>query len=316
MTSDRNDKPAPPTQLRRRAEAVARAGSSAKDVQTDAEHRLLHELQTHQIELELQNEDLRQAQVELAAARDRYADLYTFAPISYVTVGRNGLIVETNLKGTELLGAERQRLVGERFSRFVVEEDVGRLFEHQKRVYANDGAQRVELRMKRASGEVFHAQLESVQAADDGEIDGHRLAIVDVSRLKLAEAELRDANSRLDAKVEERTSDLRRTNEHLEHEMADRQKAELALDLVLKSIPHFIWAGETDENGMFRYTYYSPVVAEVTGRTPEYFLSSIRSYLRIAHPEDRARIFSFIRSVFEQRAESQEIEYRIAEILT
>ena len=299
-------------QLRQRAEEVVRTRSAGtNNVTGDAIPRLLHELQTHQIELELQNEDLRRAQVELATARDRYADLYTFAPISYITVGHNGLIVETNLMATELLGAERQRLIGERLSRFVIADDVGLFFAHQKRVGRHEGPQRCELRMARASGEVFHAQLESAPGAPDGGSGGYQVTITDISKLKQAEAELSKANDSLELKVDERTAELRRINEYLEAEIADREKAEQELHTVLQSMSHFIWAGEVDETGVFRYTYFSPVVAEITGRTPEYFLSSARSNLRIVHAEDRPRVFHSIRSVFERRPESQGIEYRV-----
>src|SRR6516165_3694942 len=80
---------------------------------------LVDELRVHQIELELQNEELRQAQLQLAESRDRYSDLYEFAPVGYVTLDRQRRIIESNLTAASLLGIERIHLVGVDISRFV-----------------------------------------------------------------------------------------------------------------------------------------------------------------------------------------------------
>jgi PAS domain-containing protein len=81
--------------------------------------KLVEELRIHQVELEMQNEELRRAQLELAEARDRYIDLYDFAPIGYITISETGFILGVNLTGAKMLGIERGRLVGQPFSSFV-----------------------------------------------------------------------------------------------------------------------------------------------------------------------------------------------------
>ena len=112
-------------ELRRRAEEQLR-GSKTEGThpQTEDEtQRLLHELQVHQIELEMQNEELRRARAELEAALEKYTDLYDFAPVGYLTLGPDDEIRRVNLTAARLLGVERSRLVGGRFGFLVCEAD-------------------------------------------------------------------------------------------------------------------------------------------------------------------------------------------------
>ena len=106
------------------AEAAERlAGSSAGDlVSQQAAADLVHELQVHQIELEIQNEELRRAQAALEVSRDRYVDLYEFAPVGYLTLNADGFIAGINLAGATLLGEVRGALIKRRFARFVADE--------------------------------------------------------------------------------------------------------------------------------------------------------------------------------------------------
>src|SRR5512134_1699704 len=98
--------------LRQRAEeALQRQPANLADLSPADIQALIHNLQVHQIELELQNEELRRTQLELQAARDRYADLYTFAPVGYFTLDANGAIVEANLTGAALLSMPRSSLI-------------------------------------------------------------------------------------------------------------------------------------------------------------------------------------------------------------
>jgi PAS domain S-box-containing protein len=119
------DQPTDAAELRRRAHArlqtqepPANAPRSAHETQ-----RLLHELQVHQIELELQNEELRNSRAQVEAAVSRYTDIYDFAPVGYFTLKSNGVITQTNFAGARLLGLERARLVGKRFEPFVSKAD-------------------------------------------------------------------------------------------------------------------------------------------------------------------------------------------------
>ena len=104
--------------LRQRAEdEVREKGRSACLSEVDV-RALCHELEVHQIELELQNKELMQVQAELAASEEKYRDLYEFAPIGYFTIESSGTILEANLAGASLLGTERAHLVNNRFGAY------------------------------------------------------------------------------------------------------------------------------------------------------------------------------------------------------
>ena len=85
--------------------------------------QLIHELQVHQIELEMQNEELRKAQSEIEESRTRYSDLYDFAPVGYFTFDKHGLILEANLAAATELGVERSLLINKPFRAYIVTED-------------------------------------------------------------------------------------------------------------------------------------------------------------------------------------------------
>ena len=88
------------------------ANSQPPEITARPSDELLHELRVHQIELEMQNEAMRQTQQALEESRDRFIDLYEFAPVGYVTLDPQGLIWEANLTGARLLGREKHRIIG------------------------------------------------------------------------------------------------------------------------------------------------------------------------------------------------------------
>src|SRR5438128_978620 len=118
-----------------------------------AHERLLHELQVHQVELETQNRELREAQLLLESSRDRYADLYDFAPVGFVTLNDKGVIREINLTAAGMLGAERTRLVGVPFHLHVAREDLALFRQHLAKLSSHDDRVATELRLRR-NGEV------------------------------------------------------------------------------------------------------------------------------------------------------------------
>ena len=154
---------------------------------------LLHELRVHQIELEMQNETLRQAQSALEESRDSYRNLYEFAPVGYLSLTREGLIEEINLTATRLLQRERKKLLQRSFTALVVAEDKPRWASLFMRLKASDANGRVELALQRGDGTLLQAQLdcERGQSARIGAGDTALLVVLqDISVRKGAEVRL------------------------------------------------------------------------------------------------------------------------------
>ncbi|HWR90075.1 MAG TPA: PAS domain S-box protein, partial [Dissulfurispiraceae bacterium] len=191
---------------------------------------LVHELGTHQIELEMQNEELRRAQEALESSRSRYVDLYDFAPVGYFTFDENGLIREVNLTGARLLGIERALLLNKPFAGFIAEAADRILFsKHRQEVSQAPDRQTCEIRLKRKDGTVFIAQFRSMAKTNiDGKAVSIHTVIVDITDRKGLEEALIRAHSELEEKVRERTAELEVTNRALEIEVAERTRAEEA----------------------------------------------------------------------------------------
>ena len=171
-----------------RAEAEAMVGSLSPAEAAQPAEILLHELLVHKVELEMQNEELRRAYSALEEARDRYIDLYEFAPVGYITINREGLISEINLTGSALLGVERIKLINRRFSRFVASQDRDlwhRLFMNMME-HGNDEKQEFSLEMTRADGSLFYAHFDCLRRETLDTPPMLRVALTNISKLKLA----------------------------------------------------------------------------------------------------------------------------------
>ncbi len=152
-----------------------------------ASQELLHELQVHQIELEMQNEELRRTQLELEMSRDRFVNLYDFAPVGYLTLSRGGVIREANLLGASLLGLERENLKGRRLSAFICSGSTDswhRFFAHL--VEKKSDRSSCNLLLRRADGPEFDAQLVCHRLGDGGAAPDIRIAITDVTAARVA----------------------------------------------------------------------------------------------------------------------------------
>ena len=179
---------------------------------------MIHELQVHQMELEIQNEELRRAQIELEDSRNRYSNLYDFAPIGYFTLDEKGLIIEVNLTGANKLGIERSFLIKKPFSGYIAFDSRDVFYQHLRKVFRTNSRQTCEIKLVDKNKNQFNARLESLAVQDSGgNFSQCRTAIIDVTELKRAEEKLQRADG-----------ELVKSNEALQAEIVERKKAEQA----------------------------------------------------------------------------------------
>jgi PAS domain S-box-containing protein len=178
--------------LRNRAEEkdrenVARAQKDIMALSPAEIRRMFHELRVHQIELEMQNEELRRAQAELDASRERYFDLYELAPVGYCTLSRKGLILEANLTAATLLNITRSEMVNQPITRFILKDDQDIYYRHRRHIFETGEPQTVELRMVKQGETSFWARLDSTVTKDSEGARKCRVVIIDITEHKRAE---------------------------------------------------------------------------------------------------------------------------------
>jgi PAS domain S-box-containing protein len=172
----------------RRNTALAPADVAA--LSPAAIQNLMHELYVHQIELEMQNDELRETQMALEAARERYFDLYDLAPVGYCTISEQGLIVQANLTAANLLGIVRSALLKQSVSRRIFNEDQDIYYLHRKRLVEQGDLQSFDLRMVKNDGTQFWAHLTMTVGHDAAGNSELRVVLDDITKRKQTEAEL------------------------------------------------------------------------------------------------------------------------------
>jgi PAS domain S-box-containing protein len=305
--------------LRTRAEELLRRkGADTEDLSgllPEDVQKLLHELQVHQIELEMQNDELRKAQLALEESRDRYLDLYDYAPVGYFTLDKNALVLEANLSGAGLLGMERGSLIGKPLTSFVHKETQDTFYFHRNQVLQTGTRHMCQIKLVKPDGSWFHAQVESVGIADSrGEFSRLRTLMADVTDRKLAESALREAHNELERRVEERTSELREANQQLEHEIAERKKAEEALresqqrlDLALSGAGLGSW----DWNLETRKAVFDKRWTAMLGFFSEEIEPYVSGWETLIHSDDKPQVMELLHEHLEGRKPLFEAEYRL-----
>ena len=162
--------------------------SSGQPGQTPEE--LIHELQVHQIELEMQADELRRAQQSLETSRYKYMDLYDFAPVGYLTLSKNAVIEEGNLTAAALLGSDRRNLIGDRFRKFIAAEDRDRWDRHFVSVLHSAEKLNCEVKLVKNDGSSFYARVDSIRTGKENEEPMIRVAISDITDRVRDEAEI------------------------------------------------------------------------------------------------------------------------------
>jgi len=207
--------------LRGRAEKRLGARSSdpkraEADTATDAA-RQFHELQVHQIELEMQNAELQESRERMEALVEKYTDLYEFAPVGYFSLDEKGRVLQVNLTGASLLGWERGRLGQCLMLELVAPASRPVFKEFLEQVFGGTGKQVCEVSLVRGDGSTFWADLQSAVAVTQDATRWCRIAVSDVSALKRAD-ELARTNAELQREIDRRLvveTSLRRSEEEL-----------------------------------------------------------------------------------------------------
>ena len=255
----------------------------------DAE-KLIHELRVHQIELEMQNDELRKAQEEIEVSRSRYADLYDFSPVGYFVFSKTGKILEANLTGAGLVRMERSSLVNGLFTSFIDERFRTVFREHLGAVLRSRGKERCELQLRRKEGRSVFASLESISVKEEDNIR-IRSAVSDITDRKRAEEEVLRLNAELEAKVAVRTAQLEAANKALKDEIAERTRAE---EEIRQSEREFRAIFELSSVGMAQRDLSTGLIirlnqklCEMTGYSAKELLT--RKDIMLTHPDYRER---------------------------
>jgi len=273
---DHAARPGRPANLRTRAEE--RAGGTAsprralrESPSAEESQRLVHELQVHQVELEMQNEELRRAQSELEASRAKYFELYDLAPVGYLTLDGQGVILEANLTAATLLGVERGALPGQPLSRHVAGADREDWRRRAARVFACGELVTWVMRLTRAEGKPFWARLEAIVGQDH--TTGQRI-------FRLAFSDI-DENRRLETALEENEERYR---------------------VIVESARDLVWF--LDKEGCLRWC--NQAAGEVIGAAaPE------EDLFRRVHPADAPRVATAWRAAREGDGGPDKVSYRL-----
>jgi diguanylate cyclase (GGDEF)-like protein/PAS domain S-box-containing protein len=186
----------PATRLRLRAEEQLEAKTSevAFSRTEDETRRLVHELEVHQIELEMQNDELRQARDEVDSVLEKFTDLYDFAPVGYFTLDRNAVIIAVNLTGAGLLKIDRAQLIGRHFTQFITDKYRPDFSTFLDRVYTLQGKESCEVALLNKEDVPFFVQFEAMASESNQDC---RLAMIDITGRRQAEQALRDIEDRM-----------------------------------------------------------------------------------------------------------------------
>jgi two-component system sensor histidine kinase/response regulator len=204
------DEPDPIKKLRRQAEehVAVPGGSGFEPMGAVAKSRLVEELRLHQIELEMQNDELTSSRLELEVLLGNYTQLYDFAPVGYFTFDSKGSVLQVNLSGALLLGPDRSSLIGARFGLFLESSQRAIFSDFLVQVFSTSVTQSCDLVLSiPGQQEQLYLRLEALLSDDEKEC---RAVAVDISQLKKSERRYHALNAELEKTVHERTDRYRR----------------------------------------------------------------------------------------------------------
>jgi PAS domain S-box-containing protein len=296
-------------------EQLAHSPSITPNLAEQTPAQLIHELQVHQIELETQAEELRKSKIALEESRDRFVDLYEFAPLGYLTLTEKALITEVNLTGAKLLGVARDKLINHGLGRFIAPKDNENWDRYFADVRQHGEKQSCTLTLKRSDGSTFPARLEGIRLTDSDDTITVRIAFSDITDIRKAEAALRDAHDNLEILVQKRTDQLFDVNRNLQAVVAERAKTDgtllmsdeqLALAIERTGVGLWDWYVQTGK------TTFNERWAEIVGYTlTELQPISIDTWINLCHPDDLKQSDELLKKHFRKESQTYVCEARI-----
>ncbi|MGA7594498.1 MAG: PAS domain S-box protein [Gallionella sp.] len=244
------------------------------DVSLQHAGELIHQLQVHQIELEMQNVQLRQTQLELEETRDRHVDFYDFSPVGYLILNLNGLIEDINITGALLLGESREKLRLRRFGQFLLPEDSDTWHHYFRSLSKFKSKQVCELALLRADHSKIWVRMDGIRLEKKGQEPVVRIALTDITDRKMAEAELRKSN------------------------------------YILSKAQRIAHVGSWHYTLSTGVATWSDEMYRIFGVSPDKFTPNIESLLSTIHPDDRASMQSWISDCASGK-KPQILEFRI-----
>ena len=255
--------------LRGKAEALL-DHAPATESPTHTNEKLLYELQVYQIELEMQNEELRCAHVALEESRDRYRDLYEFAPVGYLTLTHDGLIDEINLTATQLLGLERRKLLSRRFTSLITPKDGDKWYLFCSNIMQRKNQRlNIELTLKGSNDTEFPAQLACVCINSM-----LRITLTDITKIKQTEAALYEA-----ATLALISAERMRTAKVQEEALKRLQK-------ITSLLPGMVFQFHLRIDGSSCFPYVSEAIRDIFRLSPEQVNEDASKIMSVIHPDD------------------------------
>jgi PAS domain S-box-containing protein len=216
--------------LRKRAEEKLAAGDKPfKDLSASEMSTLIHELRIHQVELEMQNEELRKSQAETERSRKAYQGFWELSPVGYLIVDFAGRVTAVNHAGQRLFGRPENALLKERFSMLVTRESQVPVHLVFERAVEKGIVEKQEIRILKPDGSIHICLLEVSSLGGVSGREQIQAVLTDITKQKRAEEVLRKSKDELELRLEQRTAELVEVNEKLRQEIEERKQAEQAL---------------------------------------------------------------------------------------
>lgn len=210
--------------LKDTAVQIVKKLSDKSNLYAKTQEELIHDLQIHQVELEIQAEELKQARFTIEESRDKFLDLYEFAPVGYITLSNEAIILQANLTSATLFQIERKKLVQSRFRSWIHLSD-RETWDHFFSVLLHRDLKFTETcLLQRKDGSVFPARLEGINLTNNPDNPSIRIAISDISDLKKAEQKLKESEERFRLAIQHAHVSVFIQNNHLIYQWAYNQQ--------------------------------------------------------------------------------------------